>query len=68
MKNIYKERQRQIDKSARNDYNQNPELFIYSLYPKDNEKKSKLIMVNGKLTRIYKIYKNGVPMDWTNLV
>ena len=74
MKNQYKERQRQIEKSVRNDWNQSREIKFdyfsdeyYSISP-EKKKKSKLVIKNGKFTRVFINYDNGIPMDWGDLV
>lgn len=72
MKNQYKQRQRQIEKSIKNDYYQN-EVFFYDM-DREREKinhreiKPKMVMVNGKLTKVYKYYKNGVPVIWDGII
>lgn len=72
MKNQYKQRQRQIEKSIKGDYHQNDNW--YEDMATEREKidfkklKPKLVMVNGKLTKVYKHYKNGVPAVWDGIV
>lgn len=72
MKNQYKQRQRQIEKSIKNDYYQN-EVFFYDMDRKrekinHREIKPKMVIVNGKLTKVYKNYKNGVPVIWDGII
>ena len=72
MKNQYKQRQRQIEKSIKNDYNQNGNYY-YDMIDKGlkiskKEVKPKLVMVNGKLTKVYKHYENGVPAVWDGII
>ena len=72
MKNQYKQRQKQIEKSIKNDWKQNENYF--SEYFEQNNRfedklnKPKLVMVNGKLTKIYKTFKNGVPAVWDSII
>lgn len=72
MKNQYKQRQRQIEKSIKNDYNQNGNYYYDMIYKGLNnsrkEVKPKLVMVNGKLTKVYKHYENGVPSVWDDII
>jgi hypothetical protein len=72
MKNQYKQRQKQIEKSIKNDWKQNENYF--SEYFEQNNRfedklnKPKLVMVNGKLTKIHKTFKNGVPAVWDSII
>lgn len=70
--NIYKQRQRQIAKSIKNDYNQNPN-FYFDYNDKLDKiqvkvEKPKLVIRNGKLTTIYKNYGNGIPTIWDDII
>lgn len=72
MKNNYKERQRQIEKSIRNDYHQNGDYFynMEKSIDRFNKKKfkSKLVMVNGKLKKITGRYENDIPFNWDDVI
>lgn len=72
MKNQYKQRQKQIEKSIRNDWRQNSGyercLDTDFLTNKNKEKKPKLVVVNGKLKRIYKDLSNGIPSLWDDVI
>lgn len=73
MKNNYKQRQRQIEKSINNDWNQNPDLYyeiFHNALVKDERKleKPKMVIINGKLTRVSKKHKNGVPVIWDDVI
>jgi hypothetical protein len=71
MKNQYKQRQRQIDKSIRGDWTQN--IYYFEDRNKIKEKrekkenKPKLVFKNGKLIR-NESYKNGVPFSWEDKI
>ena len=69
MKNQFKEKQRQIEKSIKGDYNQNV-YYFYELHKKRDRREKKettprLIFKNGKLIRTDS-FNNGVPFDWND--
>jgi hypothetical protein len=72
MKNQYKQRQRQIEKSIKGDWNQN-ESYFQDYYRGINLidtklTKPKLVIVNGKLTKVYKTFRNGLPVVWDDII
>lgn len=67
MKNQYKQRQRQIEKSIKGDHIQNIDyyfdLFNAQKKRKKKENKPRLVMKNGQLN-IKRLFNNGVPAVW----
>jgi hypothetical protein len=68
MKNNYKQHQRQIEKSRRNDWNQ--ELDYLSFREAEDKRKLKRerkpiwVYKDGKLVREFNVFRNGLPMVW----
>jgi hypothetical protein len=65
MKNFYKARQNQINKSVRNDWYQNPKCVF------DNPvktKKNKIDFSRGKIEIKINYFKNGIPEDWVGII
>jgi len=67
MKNQYKQRQRQIEKSIKGDHIQNIDYFFDLINAqkkrKKKENKPRLVMKNGQLN-IKRLFNNGVPFSW----
>lgn len=72
MKNEFLKRQRQIEKSIRNDYYQNVdwhEDMSNILIKKEKRKyRSKLVIINGKLVKKPNNFSNGIPTNWDDLL
>ena len=67
MKNQYKQRQRQIEKSIKGDYNQNQDYFLDLMISKEKRKKKenkpRLVLKNGQLNT-KRLFNNGIPFSW----
>jgi len=67
MKNQYKQRQRQIEKSIKGDHIQNQDYFLDLMIlqekRKKKESKPRLVLKNGQLN-IKRLFNNGVPFSW----
>jgi len=67
MKNQYKQRQRQIEKSIKGNHIQNQDyllnLMISQEKRKKKESKPRLVLKNGQLN-IKRLFNNGVPFSW----
>jgi hypothetical protein len=67
MKNQYKQRQRQIEKSIKGDHIQNQNYFLDLMISqkkrKKKENKPRLVLKNGQLN-IKRLFNNGVPFSW----
>jgi hypothetical protein len=65
MKNQYNDRLKQIEKSVRGDWTQNPdycrEQFNKDVKRKQKDIRGKLVIVNGEFKRLL---KNGIPSTW----
>lgn len=68
MKNNYKQHQRQIEKSRRNDWRQEREFesFREAEYKRKlkQERKPRWVYKNGKLVREFNVFRNGLPIVW----
>jgi hypothetical protein len=63
MKNNYRNWVRQIEKSVRNDYNQNIDL---DMFIKKKVTKKQMVMLHGKLQFKYPKFSNDIPQIWVD--